>query len=85
MTKNYSTMLEDIKGKLIKALDHLEFSYHKIQNLPDEVDEMDDETMEIWESFTARFGRCADIFMNRYLRTVLLNQDPAYEGSLRDF
>lgn len=45
---------------------------------------MDDETMEAWESFTARFGRSADIFMNRYLRTLCLIQDPAYEGSLRD-
>lgn len=80
----YLKILDDIKNKLEKSLNHLEFSYNKIQNLTEQVDEMDDETMEVWEGFASRFGRSADIFLNRYLRTVLLSQDPGYEGSLRD-
>lgn len=83
MTK-YVELLNDIKNKLEKSLNHLEFSYKKIQNLSEDVDAMDDETMEVWESFSSRFARSSDIFLNRYLRTVLLLQDPAYEGSLRD-
>lgn len=83
MTK-YVELLKDIQHKLEKSLDHLEFSYQKVQTLTHEIANMDDEIMEVWESFTARFGRSADIFLNRYLRTFLMVQDPGYEGSLRD-
>ena len=34
--------------------------------------------------FASRFGRVADIFMTRYLRTCLLIEDPGYSGTLRD-
>lgn len=83
MTK-YLALLDGIKKKLEKSLDHLEYSYQKVNTLTEKVAEMDDETMEVWESFTARLGRSSDIFLNRYLRTILLLQDPGYEGSLRD-
>lgn len=80
----YAALLHEIKIKLEKSLDHLAYSFQKIQSLTSHVADMDDETMEVWESFAARFGRSADIFLNRYLRTLLLEQDPGYEGSLRD-
>ena len=47
--------------------------------------EMDDETMETWESFSARFSRTSDVFLSRLLRTVILSGDPGFEGTLRDY
>ncbi len=82
---DYSKILQDVQSKLEKSLGHLEFSYNKILKLTDDVSQMDDETMETWESFAARFGRTADIFITRYIRTVILASDPGYEGSVRDY
>jgi len=46
---------------------------------------LDDEALETWESFLARFNRVSDIFLARYLRTMILLNDPGFSGSLRDF
>lgn len=73
------------KRKLNKAISHLEYSYHKVKQLPCDVANLDDETLETWESFSARFSRVADIFLTRYLRTLVLIHDPGFSGSLRDF
>lgn len=73
------------KRHLIKALDRLAFSYKKVQNLPLNTDAFDDETLEIWESFSARFARASDIFLSQYLRTFVLLSDKGFQGSMRDF
>ena len=46
---------------------------------------MDEEQLETWESFAARFGRVSDIFLTRYLRSRVLEEDPGFSGTLRDF
>lgn len=76
---------EDQKNKLIKAIKHLEYSYNKIVKLPEKTEELDEESLETWESFAARFGRVADIFLMKYVRAYVLLQDPGFSGSLRDF
>ncbi|MHB1947952.1 MAG: hypothetical protein ACYCQI_07555 [Gammaproteobacteria bacterium] len=76
---------EDQKNKLTKAIEHLECSYNKIFRLPEQLDQLDEESLETWESFAARFGRVADIFLMKYLRAYVLLQDPGFAGSLRDF
>lgn len=77
--------LQEQKAKLIKALEHLAYSYKKIINLPEKPEQLNEETLETWESFAARFGRVADIFLMKYLRALILMQDPGFNGSLRDF
>ncbi len=83
--KSYQELLVDTTQKLHKDLRHLIYSYHKIKILPVEVDQLDEESLETWESFAARFSRVAEIFLTRYLRTFVLNNDPGFEGTLRDF
>ena len=82
---NYTFLLREQREKLLKAIGHLEYSYQKIQQLPLTPDDMDDEELETWESFSARFSRVSDIFLSRYLRTFVLVQDPGFIGSFRDF
>ncbi len=72
------------KEKLQKAISHLEYSYNKIVNLPVNPNQLDEETLETWESFSARFSRVADIFMSKYLRTFIMIQDPGFAGTFRD-
>jgi hypothetical protein len=71
--------------KLQKALQHLQYSYNKILNLSEQVASLDDESLEIWESFAARFSRVTEIFLSQYLRSLVLLDDPGFSGSLRDF
>lgn len=82
---NHEQLLEIHARKLKKAMKHLAYSYAKILKLPDDADLLDDEALETWESFAARFSRVVDIFLTRYLRTIVLINDPGFSGSLRDF
>jgi hypothetical protein len=82
---DYAKLLADTKRKLQKALQHLEYSFKKISVLPTNAAQMDEEALETWESFSARFSRVADIFLTKYIRTRVLQNDPGFEGSLRDF
>jgi hypothetical protein len=84
MTDN-EQLLETYARKLKKALKHLDYSYNKILKLSDKVEILDDEDLETWESFAARFSRVVDIFLTRYLRAFILMNDPGFNGSLRDF
>ncbi len=70
---------------LIKSLERLAFSYEKVKNLPLESNNFDDETLEVWESFSARFARASDIFLSQYLRTFVLLSDRGFQGTMRDF
>lgn len=79
------TLLALRKRHLLKALDRLSASYAKVKQLPLDVDAFDDETLEIWESFSARFARASDIFLSQYLRLLVLLSDKGFRGSMRDF
>ena len=46
---------------------------------------MDEETLETWESFTARVSRTVDLFLTKYVRAIVLEEDPGFSGSVRDF
>jgi hypothetical protein len=73
------------QDKLKKALAHLAFSYKKVAILSPNVEKLDEEMLETWESFAARFARVCDIFLSRYMRTLVLLEDPGFSGTLRDF
>lgn len=72
-------------AKLKKSLKHLSYSYGKILQLSTDVKHMDEETLETWESFTARFSRTVDLFLTKYVRAVVLKEDPGFSGTVRDF
>ena len=74
-----------ITQQLLKALEYLAYSYEKIIKLPDELENLDAESLETWESFAARFSRVADIFLAKYMRYHILYDDPGFRGSFRDF
>jgi hypothetical protein len=82
---DYTKLLADSKRKLHKALQHLDYSFKKIVKLPVDASQMDEESLETWESFSARFSRVADIFLTKFVRTFVLKSDPGFQGSLRDF
>lgn len=81
---DYQKLLQIQQRKLLKALQHLQYSYNKILNLSENVESLDDESLEVWESFSARFSRVSEVYF-QYVRTLVLNNDPGFSGSLRDF
>lgn len=82
---NYEALLQETSRKLTKALEHLAYSFNKVQKLPGELSEMDDEIMETWESFSSRFARVSDIFVMQYLRTKIAIEEPGFKGTTRDY
>jgi len=83
--ENFDQQLQQTKTQLLKAIGHLDYSYKKVLTLSEEVDQLDEEGLEVWESFAARFSRVSDIFIVKYLRTVVMINDPGFRGSVRDF
>ena len=88
-SQNVMSGIEEIlKGygeKLRKALKHLRYSYNKVRCIPADPSKLDEEQLAAWESFSARFARVVDLFLTKYLRALVLKNDPGFEGSLRDF
>jgi hypothetical protein len=78
-------ILDIRKRQLSKALDRLFYSYQKVKSLPLSIEAFDDETLETWESFSARFARASDIFLSQYLRISILLTDKGFQGTMRDF
>lgn len=72
-------------NQLKKALKHLEYSRKKIQSLPKRLDENDEESLETWESFAARFSRVVDIYLTKYIKCKVKKNDPGFDGTLRDY
>ena len=72
--------MHEQKGKLQRAITHLRYSYNKIINLPlpEQLSQFDEELLETWESFAARFSRVTDIFLTKYIRTLILQDDPGF-------
>lgn len=84
-TNKSNAIIVAYAAKLKKSLRHLSYSYAKVQKLSAAVAQMDDETLETWESFTARFSRTVDLFLTKYLRAVVLKEDPGFSGTIRDY
>lgn len=70
---------------IVKATKHLDYSLAKSQTLPRKLEENSEETLEVWESLTARFARVVDIFLTKYIKAQVKSQDPAFDGTLRDY
>ena len=78
-------ILQRYRDQLIKALKHFEYSYAKIQSLPIDPKLLDEEALETWESYSARFSRVVDIFLTKYVRAAVKENDPGFDGTLRDY
>jgi len=81
MTDLIETYTEEIE----LGLKHLDYSYKKAQKLSTNSKELDVEELEVWESFVARFSRLTDVFIAKYIRLKILETDPGYRGTLRDY
>ncbi len=82
--QNKLELEEKYKRYLSKAIGHLEKSYTKSLKLGTILDQLTDDELEIWESFTSRFARVVDLYLTKYLRVLILKQDPGFEGTLKD-
>jgi hypothetical protein len=71
--------------KLKNALHHLKSSFKDIEFLPIEPQKLIEEQLKLWDAYTVRFSRVADMFLSRLLRTLIYLSDPGFSGSLRDF
>jgi len=69
---------------LAKAIDHLSKSYNKALKLPTILSQNNDDQLEVWESFTARFARVVDIYTTKVLRAKVLDADPGFDGVFKD-
>ncbi len=74
-----------LQEKLKKALAHLDYSFNKVMKLSTDVEKLDEEMLQTWESFTIRFIRVCDIFLSRYVPILVKQEDPGFSGTLRDF
>jgi hypothetical protein len=79
-----SARVRAYRQQLHKALGHLAYSYEKVLTLSAHPSSLDDEQLETWEGFVARFGRAADIFTGRFLRAYILREDAGFRGTMRD-
>lgn len=73
------------RQQLRKSLTHLEYSFNQVQARPQRIESMTEEDLAIWESLTARFSRVVDIFLGKYLRLLILERDPGFQGFVRDY
>lgn len=70
--------------KIVKSLKYLEFTYQRVLKLSVDPAELNDEQFEIWDGFATRFARSSDIFLSKYLKAAIKNDDPVFDGSFRD-
>jgi hypothetical protein len=84
MSEKNDNLLESYKRKILKSLDHLDYSLKKAQALSPGPS-LSEEQLETWESFAARLSRSVDLFLTKYLRLRIKREDPGFDGSLRDY
>lgn len=77
--------LDTYRQNLLKSIAHLEYSQKKARKLPFHLAQLDEESLEIWESFSARFSWVADLFLSKYLRLYVESQEPGFRGTFIDY
>ena len=77
-------LLQKNKDDVRRALDHLEYSFRKIQAWDLTRITWAEEELETLESFSSRFARSSDLIASRLLRSLALKADPAFRASLID-
>jgi hypothetical protein len=77
-------LLKSYQRKILKSLNHLEYSFKKVQHLSPGPD-LSDEDLETWESCAARLSRAVDLFLTKFIKLRIKQEDPGFDGSLRDY
>ncbi len=72
-------------SKLVKALNYLEYTYDRVRSLPTRLSDLQPEELERWDSMATRFSRASDLFLSKYIKAAVLQDDPAFDGAFRDF
>lgn len=85
MVDTYSLAIDKYQTQLQTALNHLNYSFKKINQLPTHPDQLDEEGLQTWEGYCSRFARVVDLFLTKYMRAKVLQDDPGFTGTLRDF
>jgi Nucleotidyltransferase substrate binding protein like len=70
--------------KIIKSLKYLEYSYKRTLKMPLNPTQMTDSELEAWDSFASRFARTSDVFLSKYIKAFLTEDDQAYEDGFHD-
>lgn len=85
MTLNdIQTQIDQTKILVLKAIKHLEYSLKKVNSISSNFSLDDEELLETFESFTSRFSRLSDIFSKKLLRSLVLKDDPSFQGGFMD-
>lgn len=84
MVANHRPLIIKTIQELQAGVQHLEYSYRKVQKIPLHKDQMDEEQLESCEGFVSRFAWVSDLYLSKYLRTKVLIADPAFRGEILD-
>ncbi len=71
-------------AKIVKSLNHFEFTLERVKKLSTNPENLSESDFEIWDSFSTRFSRTADLFLSKYLKAAIIHDDPAFDGYFRD-
>jgi hypothetical protein len=71
--------------KIVKSLKYFEYTDGRILKLSTNPSELSDQEFETWDGFATRFLRTADIFLSKYIKAAVKNDDPGFDGSFRDY
>lgn len=85
MSTSRAELIQSYKSDVLESLRPLMHSWEKLssQKLPNFTEKNLDE-LEAWEALTSRFARVTDIFVSKYIRLLILEQDPGFRGEIRD-
>lgn len=83
--KNLELQIQSTKKHIEKSLSHLEYSLNKVTKISESFDVDDVEILETFESFTSRFARLSDMMAKKLIRSLVIKDDPSFNGGLMDF
>jgi len=70
--------------KIVKSLKYLRYSFEKVKTYPTNPEQMSEVEFEVWDGFSTRFSRSSDIFLSKFIKAYLKNDDPTFDGSFKD-
>jgi hypothetical protein len=71
--------------KIVKSLKYFEYTHSRVLKLSTNPNDLSDQELETWDGFATRFSRTADIFLSKYIKAAVQKDDPAFDGSFRDY
>ena len=73
-------LLKEYRNQILKAIEHLSYSYAKVQALDSNPSHLTTQELESWEGFVARFARVSDIFLSKYVRSFVFQSSHPCSG-----